>query len=296
MATTLNLLSADSALLRSTSASISIPISSSGTEWVSTNSTLSVIPTEFITNLRYVLRVAPSGSGDVTIILDEQLLRLSENGQTLSFNAKLRPSLECTVTAQLSVDGETAPDPNQQSLSGLVYGAVQTNTVTVPDDNEVHTVSASITVSGHGGGNIYLTYPNLINDRAFYNNQYIPLARNFMPDFYWEIDSAEQYPTAPFHRLLDVLTSASNEVMTEYREIYPFERNEITNTIQLAEPEINSVLVNPDFIKDKYVNWLSQFTGTLVRKNISKIDGSIFFENYGDERQFIKCQLLNSYY
>jgi hypothetical protein len=296
MATTVNILSADSALLRSTSASISIPISSSGTEWTSTNSTLSVIPTEFITNLRYVLRVAPAGAGDVTLILDQQILRLSENGQTLSFNAKLRPSSECTVIAQLVVDGETAPDPHEQTLSGGLYGAIQTNTVNVPDDDVVHTVSASLTVSGHGGGNIYLTYPNLIDDRAFYNNQYIPLARNFMPDFYWEIDSAAQYPTAPFHRLLDILTSASNEVMTEYRDIYPFERNEITNTVELAEPIVNSALVNPAFVKDKYVNWLSQFTGTSVRKNISKSDGSRFFENYSGERDFIEWQLLNSYY
>jgi hypothetical protein len=117
------------------------------------------------------LRVAPSGSGDVTIILDEQLLRLSENGKTLSFNAKVRPSSECTVIAQLVVDGETAVDPYQQTLSGGLYGSIQSNTVVVPDDEEAHSVSASITVSGHGGGNIFLTYPNLINDRAFYNNQ-----------------------------------------------------------------------------------------------------------------------------
>jgi hypothetical protein len=296
MATTVNLLSANSALLRSTSASVSVPISSSGTEWVTTNSTLSIIPTEFITNLRYVLRVAPSGSGDVTIILDEQLLRLSENGKTLSFNAKVRPSSECTVIAQLVVDGETAVDPYQQALSGGLYGSIQSNTVVVPDDEEAHSVSASITVSGHGGGNIFLTYPNLIDDRAFYNNQYVSLARNFMPDFYWEIDSAQQHPTAPFHRLLDILTSASNEVMTEYKEIYPFERDEITNAVEIAEPVANSALVNPAFVKDKYVNWLSQFTGSTIRKNISKADGSRFFSNYAEERAYIEWQLLNSYY
>jgi hypothetical protein len=296
MATTVNLLSPDSSLLKQTSASVGISIASSGSEWASTNSTLSVIPTEFVTNLRYVLRVAPSGTGDVTIILDQQLLRLSENGETLSFNAKLKPSSECTVTALLVVDGEAALDPHQQTLSGGLYGSIQSNTVVVPVGNNARSISASITVSGHDGGNMYLTYPNLINDRAFYNNQYIALARNFMPDFYWEIDSAQSQPTAPFHRLLDILTSASNEVMTEYRDIYPFERSEITNAIELAEPIVNSALVNPAFVKDKYVNWLSQFTGSSVRKNIAKADGSKFFTTYADERNFIEWQLLNSYY
>jgi hypothetical protein len=84
--------------------------------------------------------------------------------------------------------------------------------------------------------------------------------------------------------------------MTEYKEIYPFERNEITNAVELAEPVANSALVNPAFVKDKYVNWLSQFTGSTVRKNISKADGSRFFSNYAEERAYIEWQLLNSYY
>jgi hypothetical protein len=59
---------------------------------------------------------------------------------------------------------------------------------------------------------------------------------------------------------------------------------------------VNSALVNPAFVKDKYVNWLSQFTGSSVRKNIAKADGSKFFTTYADERNFIEWQLLNSYY
>ena len=95
---------------------------------------------------------------------------------------------------------------------------------------------------------------------------------------------------------MDVLTSAANEVMAEYQSIYPFERNEISNAEQLAELEINSSLTNPAFVKDKYINWLSQFTGSGIRKNISQSDGSRFFITYGEEREFIEWQLLTSYY
>jgi hypothetical protein len=296
MPTTVNLLSSDSALLSSTSESSAVAISSSGTDWILTNGTLSVIPTEFLTSLRYVLRIAPSGTGDVTLILDEQLLRLSENSKTLSFNAKARPNAECNVTTQLIVDGETAPDANQQRLSGGLYGAIQSNTVVVPDDGIAHSVSASITFSGHGGGNIFFTYPNLIDDHAFYYNQMIALSRNFMPDFYWEIDSSQQYPTAPFHRLVDILTSAINEVMDEYKDIYPFQQNEVKKTLDLAELEAKSALVNPAAVKDKYVNWLSQFTGSVIRKNISNSDGSPFFTTYENVRGFIEWQLTTSFY
>jgi hypothetical protein len=77
------------------------------------------------------------------------------------------------------------PTGNQQRLSGGVYGAVQSNVVTIPDDAVDHEVSISITITGHNGGNIYLTYPNLIDDLAFYQNQIVSLSRNFMPDFYF---------------------------------------------------------------------------------------------------------------
>ena len=295
MARTFNLLTADSGLYSSTSSSVSISLNQSGTEWSSTNSTLSIISTEFITTLRRVCRLAPSGTNDIEISLPSQYLPFGYCGKNISFNAKIKPSSQATVTTLLSVDGETTPTGNQQTLSGGVYGAIQSNVVTIPDDAVDHEVSVLITVSGHDGGNIYLTYPNLIDDLAFYQNDIVRLSRNFMPDFYWEIDSQQQYPTAPYHRLIDILTSAIDTVKSEYSSIYPFNRYEVEDASDLKESWALSSLVDPTNVRAKYINWLAQFTGSQVRKNINNGTSS-FLMNNQLESEFIKWQLSTSYY
>lgn len=296
MATTVNLLSAENGLYTATSSSVTVSISNAAPGWIGDNCTISVIPTEFITNLRYVLRVAPSGSGDVTIALLNEPLRLAENGKTLSFNAKVKPPSEVVVTTTLSVDEEEEQTGYQQSLPGGTYGAIQSNTVVIPSASVAHSVSASISITGHNGQNIYITYPNLIDDQAFYQNRYVNLSRNFMPDFYWEKDSLEQYPTAPFHRLIDILFDASNEVLREYEAIYSFEKDEVSDKNDLATVDGQSVLVSIPFVRDKYINWLSQFTGFLAKKNIADAAEEPFFPSHGVERQYLEWQLNTSSY
>lgn len=296
MATTVNLLSAENGLYTATSSSVAVSIVSSAPGWVGDNCTISVIPTEFITNLRYVLRVAPSGSGDVTIALANEPIRASENGKTLSFNAKVRPPTEVIATTTLSIDGEEVQTGHQRELSGGVYGAIQSNRVVVPSSSASYSVTASISISGHDGQNIYITYPNLIDDEAFYQNRFVNLSRNFMPDFYWEKDSLEEYPTAPFHRLIDILFDASNEVLREFDAIYTFEKDEVANKDFLSTEVGQSVLTNPSFVRDKYINWLSQFTGYIAKKNISDANNEPFFPSHGAERPYMEWQLYTSSY
>jgi hypothetical protein len=295
MARTVNLLTADSGLYSSTSSSVSIPLEQSGTQWTSTNSTLSIIATEFITTLRRVCRLAPSGTNDIELSLPTQYMPAGYSGSNISFNAKIKPSSQANITTLLSVDGETVPTGNQQTLSGGVYGAIQSNVVTIPDDGVEHEVSILITISDHDGGNIYLTYPNLIDDLAFYQNDIVGLSRSFMPDFYWEIDSQQQYPTAPYHRLIDILTSGIDETKKEYSAIYPFNRYDVDYAEELKESWALSSLVDPSNVRDKYVNWLAQFTGSQVRKNISNGTSSLL-SNHALELEFIKWQLQTSHY
>ena len=114
MSRTINLLTADSGLYSSTSSSVSIPLGQSGTQWSSTNSTLSIITTEFVTTLRRVCRLAPSGTIDIELSLPTQHIPSGYSGSKISFNAKVKPPSEVTVMTLLSVDGEIMPTGNQQ--------------------------------------------------------------------------------------------------------------------------------------------------------------------------------------
>jgi hypothetical protein len=277
MATTVNLLSDRNGFYSSYLEAERLTISEASSDWQVIGAAGSYISTEFITTSRFVFRAAPSGTSDIIFVLNAQELNQSENGKFLSFNSKIKPGDACSVRCVLSVDGQQADIGFTQNLSGGVYGAVQSNIVQIPDNGLTQYVSASIFVSGHEGQNVFMTYPNLIDDRAFYENDYLAYMKNFMPDFYWELDSRQSQPTAPYHRFMDILTSSSYEVYREYAAIYRFDREELALSDYTSEIWAKSVLVDPSYVRQKYINWLFQFTGNQAVKNIKPNDATSLY-------------------
>lgn len=290
MATTVNLLSERNGLYSSYLVNERITVSEASPDWQVLGAAGSFIATEFVTTSRFAYRAAPSGTGEIVFVLNPQQINASEHGKFLSFNAKIKPGDACVARCVLSVVGEDVDNGHIQNLSGGVYGSVQSNIVQVPDFGIDQYISASIHISGHEGTNVLMTYPNLIDDRAFYENEYLAYMKNFMPDFYWEIDSKQSQPTAPYHRLMDILTSASYEVYREFVAMYRFDRNEIPLVELTADERVNSVLVDPIYVRQKYLNWLFQFTGNPAIKNI-QTNGEEYFLNQTTERDFINWQL-----
>ena len=297
MATTVNFLSDKQGLYSySRATQNTVNIDSYDYEWSTTNSTSSLIATEFFTVDRYTIRIAPSTTSDIVLSLSSVELVKSDNGKTLSFNCRIKPPSEVTITATLSIDGQTVPDGHLSTIPGGIYNAIQSNTVVVPDDGIVHYASIEINIAGHQNQNIYFTHPNLIDDRAFYSNYFVAAARNLMPDFYWEIDSAQTFPTAPLHKLMDILTTRANESRLEFQEIFPYEIYEYNQVSLDTESWKYSTLVNPSFVKTEYIPWLAQFTGNKIVKNITDGNGNLHFADSNRARGFLEWQLGESSY
>lgn len=296
MATTINLLSGADGLYSQYKDENGQTVLSASIGWSANGAVLTVVPTEFISKSRFVLRMNPSSAGEITLSLSGVPIKTSLNGLDISFNAKMKPSAESIVT--VAINHESSVETGyQQRISGGIYSALQSNVLTLPDDENEHTIDIEISIIGHQGQNILMTYPNLIEDKGFYRNRMVPLSRNFMPDFYWEIDSIEEQPTAPYHRLIDILTSAINEVMREYDAIYQFERDELITQDETGEESAKSVLVDPYFVREKYIKWLSQFTGNKIKRNIEvESTGDFYFENFSAARSFVEWQLATSSY
>ncbi len=275
----------------------SIALADVTTNWVVTGATASVITTEFLVNTRFVLRVAPSGAGIVTIGLSGIPLVLADNGRVLSFNCKMKSTEPFTGHALLSIDGQPAGGHHDttETASG-VYAAVHSNTTIVPDDGVYHTATVHIEITDHGGQNIFMTLPNLIDDQRFYDNLFVAGARQFMPDFYWERDSQQSYPTAPFHRFIDCLFSSANEAHREYKKLLGHEVKELVGKNDFPDEDKFSVLTDVRVLREKYVNWLSQFTGARLARNLTDGTGANHFENAGTQREFIDAQLNGAFY
>jgi uncharacterized membrane protein len=279
VARTVNLLSDGNALLRfSSSDGANIGISSVSYDWEADNATLSISGNDFIVNTRYVLIAAPNDSDDIVIRLPAIPLNIADNGRVLSANMRLKVNSPVIVDALLYIDSASASySAVSQSYTSGLYSAVHTNQVSVPDDGNVHTATIQITVSGHSTNPVHMTMPHIIHDMAIFENPFVRRSRTFLPDFYFEIDSAQTQPSYPFFRLVDILTSAAGETVLEHDRMYGVEVGQVQLPEQTAEYWARSTLVSPRSVRDNYIPWLAQFTGGPLRQNIQKTDVKIRF-------------------
>lgn len=298
MARTKNLLNDANALMAfSTKDGTSIGLSSIDYDWTAENATLSIFSGEYVVNTRYVLQVFPNTTDTLSVQLSNIPLTLDDNGRAISANIKIKAASPITTNALLYLDSASASyvGHSQITTSGR-YSSVHTNQVSVPDDGQVHTASIRFEISNHNGVNIFLTLPHLIHELAFYENPFVARSRTFLPDFYFEIDSSQIYPSFPFFRLIDVLTSAAGETTIEHNRMYGVEASQLFTPDESTEYWTKSSLVSTRSVRDSYIPWLSQFTGAPIRQNIQSASGGVFFENDGLRRDFIEWQLGNSYY
>ncbi len=298
MATTFNLLSDSNALSAfSTQQGEYVGISSIAFDWTSSNASLFITSAEAIVNTKYAIRLAPNNSGDVVLTLDNIPLNIADNGRALSANIKMKANSPISVSSLLYIDSASAAyEPNLQSFTSGKYSAVHTNQASVPDDAIKHTATIKFTISNHSSANIFATLPHLIHELGFYKNPFVGRARTFLPDFYFEVDASQLQPSFPFFRLLDILTSAAGESLQEHDRMYGVEQEQVQVPSQVAEYWASSSLVSSRSVRKDYVQWLCQFTGSPVRQNISKSDGSPFFDNPIIKRDFIEWQINGSHY
>ncbi len=298
MATTINLLEYNNALLRRDGDSRVVGVANYSTNWTAGvgQASLSVVSDIYTVDTRYSLRVNPSTSGAIVLTLQSRDLRLFDNNRVLSFNCKIKAEGTCDVSTLLLIDEETAGSPHNQEFSSGQFNSVQSNRVLVPDDNEIHSYTIQMTITNHGSSLIYLTNFHLIHDMAFYENPFVPQMRSYMPDFYWDYDSDEEYPTYPFHRLVDILSSTAGDSRRLYDSLFPFETPEFVTPDDQTGYWAKSTLTTPHLVRDEYIPWLSQFTGVRIQRNAMLPDGSLYFQNPSVERDYVEWQLRTGYY
>jgi hypothetical protein len=297
MARTRNLLSNADALMRvSTQNNAIIAINEVPHNWTATNATVAIIGREFVVDTRYVLELSPSSLAPIVLELAAIPLNIADNDRILSANIKLKALSPMSVSGLLFIDEDDNNTAVQETLTSGLYNAVHTNTVVVPNDGQLHTATIRITIENHNAATIHVTLPHLIHDFAFYENPFVGRMRNFLPDFYFEIDSAQEAPTYPYFRLIDILTSAAGETAIEHDLMYGVEQAQLDSPYDSMFNWAQSSLVSPRSVRGPYTPWLSQFTGTALKQNIEYADGSVFFQNESARRDFIEWQLRYSFY
>lgn len=300
MPTTFNLLSNSDSLLKVDDDGLDVFVADINPGWSAYDEngsvTTNITSTNFNIDSRYVIEIFPQTTSDVTIELPAIPLFLSDNSRYISFNCKIQCSTPVIVTTRLFVDSDEFIEPNVQSLTSGRYNSAQSNRTIVPDDESEHTATIRVTISGHSQQPIYFTSPHLIHDLAFINNPVIGLTRRYLPDFYWELDSAQEHPTYPFFRFIDAVSHAIGDTRQEYGAMYGFEIDQLQNPEWIPEYWTSSSLVSPSRVRHDYIPWLGQFTGEKIRQNIQGENGDYYFQNQFLIKDFIEWQLRTSYY
>lgn len=296
MPTTINLLSKQDSLRVTDDLDRIVPVASYSTGWVAQNCVTTVISTDLLVDSRYVLRLAPSSAGEITLTLADVPLKFDEFAKTLSFNARAKSRLGLDVSVHLYVDDESEEnEPHSQSFSGGLYNAIQSNRATIPADLDEHTVTIVIKFNNHYGNTIFFTAPHLIDDFAIFNNWFVQEMNQFIPDFYLDLEASRAQPSYPFYRLIDILTSSADDSRKELDAIFEFESEEVSSQDDKSLYWGQSSLTSPSRVRPEYVPWLSQFTGREIHRNFV-YEGNLYYDNKSLERDFIEWQLRNSFY
>jgi len=281
-------------------------------QWVCTGGTISTISEIYSNASRYSIKINPSGTGPVTLkLLAKSPMLLGDNGKDFSFNGKIYSTQQINVSCTL-VYSEWVGIENTEPIFSTIYpgrfAAFRSNVEMLPlSEEETYNFDITITITSHGGKVVYFTSPHLIEDFLYYSNRYVGDSLNLMPNFYWEIDSAQTNPSAPLHRLIDCMMTGARDVYEEFLRIYHYEPGQLsTLSDQYTTNETHSTLVNPQYVESKNAPWLSQFNGHRLKKNIKYFYNGLteetsttpqnMFTSPGAIDSFVKWQLSTGYY
>jgi len=296
MGTTLNIISPANALSRFGTDGQELSPTGYANNWSVTGATISVIAEENVHPLQYSFKVQPTSEINNIVLT----LNNITSANTLLINDDFQFHARYFATRALNLSTSIHND--------------QTNVTTVHEDTTKPSqwstgyspvinaggVSISfdiqITISNHGGNIFYVSLLTLISDNSFYKNVFVRNLRQNIPSFIWDKDGLQEYPTYPFYKLFHVLTSRANDAAQLYSDAYQYLSEEIPAEYSGDEPWTNSVLTDPETVRPEFINWLGQFTGSRILRNINVNGAEILAANSVDADEFVLWQLENSYF
>jgi hypothetical protein len=129
------------------------------------------------------------------------------------------------------------------------------------------TVSINILIFYHDTQTIYMTCPFLYQEYEYMQNPFVQNSTKYIPQVLFEIDQAQD-PQYPMTKLIHALNHASAQTSALAARFWKLDLEELPVEYDGTEDFSKSKLVDPNLADYEYLDWLAQFNGTSVRKNI----------------------------
>ena len=263
------------------------------------NGSLIVTGENFFCKSNYVLKISPTNKEPITIRLDFDTetipFEVGDIDEDFVFTAVLNCNLgNPEVSALICNSNDGCNEANTRSLTGGSWDAIRSNVLTITGLEEgVDLYGITITISNHSPNfdpddisitatplsSIYLSTPNLVNDAAWINNPVIQNMRPYIPGVYESYDSNELDPTWPFFRFVDVLTDAIADTMFLYSDWFQHEKSELPANFSAADVGTRSRLTDYNNVRDENLEWLAQFSGRQVTKQLYDSNNTAIITN-----------------
>ncbi len=292
--------------------------------WDALNANLRVTDTtqSILDIIYYGLEILPANADPITLFIHNVPMEDVNVTREMLFHCQVKSSVDIQTTTSLYETGQPIGElvpivkscPREQftairsNILPLSKGGSQTTHSFTYEGTEVSTTTygtryatVTIDIENHGGNIIYLTIPVLINHLDFYKNIFVRGGRNYIPDVYWRLDFEQSDPQYPMYKLLDAITSSSNDVMQLFGNWFDHELSELAPGLTGTETWTQSALTSADRATTQNMGWLSQFTGNELKSNITGTDepaGTVrdFYTTAAQIEDFLQWQIENSYY
>lgn len=254
---------------------VSLPDLEENATWYLEGGTLAYSGDNFYVSTHYVINVpAVDGSGVTPIVVSLDVDSIFEeddiNGNFVFSGVIFCELANITVNTKLYDANGISIEPIEgktKQIQAGTWGAIRSNILNLKSiTGTAHRLD--ITITAYEGHPIRISTPNIVNDDVWAANPVIQSMRPYIPDFYSEYDAREQDPTFPFFRFTDVLTNTIADTMFTYSEWYQFDTQDIIQGDSKADLSTRSRLTNYKAVYEENVEWLAQFSGNKLKKQL----------------------------
>lgn len=264
-------------------------------DWSVTGGTGSLLYTgdNYYASAYYLIQVSPDSTSPVVLELPLNSIFDSEDVSEIFAFTAVCYSAEENISVDVKLENTSEPiEGNSRTLQSGLWGAVRSNSLRLSDHTDTHKVT--LTISNHNNKDIRISTPNLVNDTAWNKNPVLLNLKRFMPNFYFEYDGKQTDPIYPMFRYIDVLTDSIADTMLLYSEWFEYDAREVQAGYTKADLFTKSRLTNHLAVHNSNLDWLAQFSGTKLKRQIY-VSGNPIISNT-DLKAFEQVQLSPAIY
>jgi hypothetical protein len=251
---------------------IEISETSAAINWQEVNGTFVVTGDNYYVGSHYVID-ASAEALDLPIDLSLDVNDIFEDddiGQLFVFSCVVFCAQKSiTVNVKLYDENGEEVEFVSKKIQAGIWTPIRSNVLEIDTSNFASTAyKIFINIPDNDGNTVRISTPNLVNDSTWALNPVIQSMRPYIPGFYESYDRNEVNPQYPFFRFIDVLTDCIADTMNVYSEWFQFDSREIIPGFSKNDLYTRSRLTNYKAVYDENLEWLAQFSGKKITKQI----------------------------